>query len=267
MIDYTYQKLLADILTNGQTIKGRNSEVIRLTNLIAKFTSTPLISVRKTAWKNALREFEWFLSGSNNINDLHEKVRHWWEPWADKKTGIINYNYGHQFRNSHGTHGDGIDQISKLIYNLQIDPFSRRNIITTWNTVDMLSPFCPITNCHGSLIMTSVNQDKTLHLTMVQRSADMILGVPHNWIQYWAFLLWLSNKTNLNVGSLTWIGHDCHIYNEHINVAKRIVKEESEKIVTPKLVYNLSSSEFKTNDFILDGKYTPYLNEKVKMIV
>ena len=35
---------------------------------------TPLISVRKTAWKQALQEMEWFLSGSDNIGHLPAAV-------------------------------------------------------------------------------------------------------------------------------------------------------------------------------------------------
>ncbi len=56
-----------------------------------------MISIRKTSWKSALREFAWFLSGSNKISDLHESVRDWWAPWVDKFTQRVEFNYGHAF--------------------------------------------------------------------------------------------------------------------------------------------------------------------------
>lgn len=262
MIDLEFKWLLDFILTNGEEIETRNSKVKRSTNLIQTFYETPLVSIRKTAWKNALREMEWFMSGSCNINDLHESVRHWWQPWANNRGDILN-NYSMQFRN----YTDHLfDQIQYLIEGISKHPYSRRNVITTWNTEEMDRPQTPITNCHGTLIQCFVNEGNELEMTMYQRSADMVLGVQHNWIQYWALLLWLAHRTGREVGSLTWIGGDCHIYSEHYEIAREIASNKS-SCVTPKLVYEPSSEQFKANDFSLNSTYSPVITRKVKMIV
>ena len=136
------------------------------------FKSTPLVSTRRTAWLNALREWEWFMSGSNDINNLHEKVHHWWQPWADKE-GYINYNYSAQFRGAMGsaldTRGSPIelDQIKYLQDAIKNHPYSRRSVITTWNAADMTALDCSITNCHGTVIQAFVEpEDNSLHLTI-----------------------------------------------------------------------------------------------------
>lgn len=261
-INKTYQNMILNIMSLGDEIQGRNSITKRLNSLQATFTSTPLISIRSTAWKNAIREFEWMLSGSSNINDLHNNVKHWWEPWADDE-GEITFNYGKQFRSFEGSSSE-MDQIQYLIDNIKNNPYSRRNVITTWNTTEMT--MAPIANCHGSLITATVDSKDKLHLTMVQRSADMILGVPHNWVQYWAFLLYLAHHCNKNIGSFHWYGVDCHIYKDHYQVANKIINTNSD-IDSPKLIYTPTSKEFKADDFSLDSKYNSIIKDRIKMVV
>lgn len=267
-IDWDYQWMIHQIMTDGEVVQGRNSEVKKLRNLSLEITSTPLISIRRTAWKNCLREMEWFLSGSNNINNLHGSVRHWWKPWADER-GFVPNNYAVQLRNFHGKF-NSVDQVQYLIESVKDEPTSRRNVITTWNTADMLNPNTLITNCHGSLIVADVDNDNKLHLTMIQRSADMMLGVPHNMLQYWAFLMYLAHQTGREVGSLHWQGVNCHIYKAHYDAANEIsdkIKNTDKKIITPNLIYTPTSDEFKADDFSLDKEYEPVIKSSLELIV
>src|SRR5690606_26897284 len=126
--------------------------------------------------------------GSEDIKDLHPSVRPWWEPWANIE-GQVLFNYSDQFRAFAGTDGRVVDQIEYLIDGIKNHPYSRRNVITTWNAADMTNPACPITNCHSTVTQAFVNPDNSLHLVTYQRSVDVICGLPHNWIQYWSFLL------------------------------------------------------------------------------
>jgi len=233
------------------------------------FTQTPLVTVRRTAWKNALREFEWFLSGSNNINDLDKKVHSWWKPWADND-GFIPNNYSRQLRNFFGI-SNSVDQVEYMIDTLTNDPGSRRNVITTWNTADMLDANTPITNCHGTVIQAFVEpSNDSVHLTMYQRSCDMVLGVPHNWIQYWALMLYLSHRSGRKPGTFTWIGGDCHVYPNHEPDVKEMANKLNPKKGTyeiPNLIYKPTSKKFKADDFSLDIKYKPLYLKSLKMTV
>ncbi len=266
-INEKFAGLLDQILVTGSEVNTRNSITKRVRNQMVSFNQTPLVSVRKTSWRNALREMEWFLSGSSNIDDLHPKVQHWWEPWADGY-GAVDNNYGAQFRGACGYTTQFFDQIKYTIDTLKGHPNSRRNVITTWNTADMVHKDTPIPNCHGTVIQMFVEPDDSVHMTMYQRSGDMVVGVPHNWIEYWALLQYFSHQCGKEVGSFTWIGGDCHIYKDHYSIAETIVKSvRDQAIPTAELVYKPTSDTFKHEDFSLTEVYTPFIKESVKMVV
>jgi thymidylate synthase len=271
-VDNKYRRLINKVRFGGIAVKTRNSGCVRITGYISKFDSTPLVCLRRTAWKNCLREWEWFMSGSNNIKHLHESVRPWWQAWADK-WGYINYNYSEEFRKWTMVDDQGqlasFDQIQHLIDGIRNHPYSRRNVITTWNTAHTNASDCPITNCHGTMIQCFVrptDNGEMLDLCTYQRSCDLIVGVPHNWFQYWAFLVWLAHRTGKLVGELKWIGGDVHIYDAHADLAVRIAHGKITQ-EPPQLLYKPSSDEFKAEDFTLDREYTPTIDEKAQMIV
>lgn len=270
LINEIYSDLIWRCLMTGQEITTRNSQVRRNPLESFEFSSTPLVCLRKTAWRNAIREWEWFMSGSSNINDLAESVRPWWSPWADED-GYVHNNYSAQFRTSFGKNRM-CDQIEYLVEGVKTHPFSRRNVITTWNTADMVDKETPITNCHGTVIQAFVNPNNTLDLFTYQRSVDVICGLPHNWIQYWAFLQWLSHRTGRSVGKLTWMGGDIHIYSQHLPLARKIIGLPYEGLRgAPDLIYSPPPGEkkvpFRAGDFSLSGEYTPVLTDRAEMVV
>lgn len=125
--------------------------------------------------------------------------------------------------------------------------------ITTTND----NPNTP-TTCHNTCTQFFVRQGK-LHLKTYQRSADMLLGVPHNWVQTWALLVYMANRTGFKVGTMQWTFGDAHIYNEesHLEVASSFIDFAftyggllAKEI---KLEYNPTSLEFLASDFSTIG--------------
>lgn len=280
-----YSQLIEKVMASPVTVTSRGETTRREICLSAVFDSFPLVTTRHTSWKYALLEWEWFMSGSFDINDLCQKVRHWWTPWANGK-GIIPYNYGQQFRRStHYAYGDQwehpygqFDQIAWLVEAVKTHPFSRRNVITTWNTGEMAQPDCPITNCHGTVIQVfgryqhgetpqpHTNSPVVVDMVMYQRSCDLILGVPHNWVQYWAFLLWLANRTGTKPGKFYWQGGDVHVYEKHYGVANEIVAN-TVRNHKPDLIHWSYGGDFKADDFRTNGVFPPAVHAKVEMVV
>lgn len=266
MTDLVYGSLLSRLLSDGSEVTTRNSRCRRLRCVPVTFASTPLVCVRATAWKNALRELEWFLSGDgDDFKFCPEQVRPWWQPWVNKE-GRIPFNYGHQLRGESGV--NDYDQIAYLLNGVKSHPFSRRNLISTWDTEDMADPECPITNCWGTVLQAFVEPaDDTLHLVTYQRSADAVCGVPHNWLQMWGFLLWLAHRTGRAVGSLQWVGGDVHLYEVHEDLAGRIVAAVDPHRDCPELVYEPTSEDFRADDFSLSRRYDPDIRERAEMVV
>ena len=263
--DVQYVNMISQILSDGYPIKTRNSLVSRLYGISLKFNTTPLISIRKTSWKLTLREWEWFMSGSKHIADLHPSVHHWWAPWVNTR-GEVPANYSRQFRYFYGEH-HVIDQIQMLIDGIKNHPNSRRNVITTWNTADMVHPDTPITNCHNTMTQAFVTNNR-LDLVTYQRSVDVICGLPHNLIQMWAFLLWLAHRTNTQPGYLQWIGGDVHVYEAHQRLAAKMVNGLGHiDNDAPELVYQSSGEDFKADDFSLSKEYKPIFTDRAEMVV
>jgi thymidylate synthase len=258
MADREYLDLLTKIRDHGAPVVTRNAPVRRVFAHSVRFTRTPLVCLRKTAWRLALREMEWALSGSDNISDLHESARHWWRPWADR--------YGRQLRDFAGHGGRSADQIIDLLGGLILHPYSRRNVVTTWNSADMTAPETPITNCWWTVLQAFVEPDSALHLVTYQRSADVVVGLPANWLQSWAFLMWLAHSAGLDVGSLTWLGGDVHVYDCHAPVVAEILAADPDPD-PPRLVYRPSGDAFRADDFALDRPYNPKVLTRAEMVV
>lgn len=128
------------------------------------------------------------------------------------------------------------------------------------------------TTCHTTIAHFHVSQDHYLSFYSYQRSADMLLGVPHNWIQSWAFLLWLSEQTNKIPGKMIWGFGDAHIYQEesHLSVLNQIIvlRDEPVKDNSFRLVYNgKRGDEFKACDFEIIGAIpTPVVSGRPKLL-
>jgi thymidylate synthase len=275
--DLTYAFLLQDILRFNNVVETRNHSCYCNPFLdTVTFNSLPLITVRKTAWKLALTEMEWFMSG---YRECPEKLSKWWAGQLNHDGEYVD-GYSQQFRESsyfNRKEDDlgGFDQIAYILDGLKNHQHSRRLVMTSWNTGEMANitktnnnPQTPST-CHSTLIQFFVVNGE-LHVKHYQRSADTLLGVPCNWVQHWALLTYFAFHSNLKVGSLTWVFGDAHIYNEesHIEAANQIIKvlmnRNNSGFVEPielNLAYNYSGEldsfgtpRFAAADFTIEGE-------------
>lgn len=268
--DIVYINLINTLTIKGELVPSRNGNTYRVFDLpTVKFDTTPLVSVRKTAWKKAIREMEWFLSGAITCPD---ELLDWWKPQLTNTNCYIN-GYSEQLRHFN----ERYDQIKPLIEGICTHPFSRRHVITTWNPEDMAfitisnnNPLTP-TTCHTTIAQFFVSQDHSLSLHSYQRSADMLLGVPHNWIQSWALLLWLCEQTDTFPGKMLWTFGDAHIYREpsHMKVVDQITSlYHRPPTSSPRLHYaGQKGSEFAASDFEMIGEIpNPVITVKPKLL-
>jgi len=261
-VNKTYSSLLVEILANGGKVTTRNSDVHSHFNLPnVTFNSPPLVTVRKTAWKKALREMEWFLSGDEKCPD---ELLDWWDGQLDADGNLVS-GYGEQLKSStfydwRVEEHNFFDQIEFIQDALKSNPNSRRLLMTAWNAGEMAhitetndNPNTP-TCCHSIIVQFFVRNGE-LSMKTYQRSADMLLGVPHNWIQSWAMLMWFAHHAGLKVGTMTWMWGDAHIYDEesHLETARKIIDATYHQDVNIEMVYAPTTTEFKASDFEIVG--------------
>lgn len=291
-----YLALVQDIITNGDRVENERTGVGTLSvhGRTLRFDlsdgTVPLLTTKRVPWKSVAGELLWFLSGSSNIRPLlQEKVTIWSEwPHANyiKKTGStisvrefeakiladaafaekwgdLGPVYGVQWRRWKGSDGKVYDQIGKLVHDLKHNPGSRRLLFHAWNVAEVEQMALP--PCH--LLYQCHVAEGRLSMSLYQRSCDTALGVPFN-IASAAFLVhMLAQQTGLKPGSLFWVGHDVHLYLNHLDpIAGQLDR-------TPRSFPKLSFSRhpeslfnYKRSDFVIQG-YEPDPSIKMEVAV
>jgi len=118
-----------------------------------------------------------------------------------------------------------MDQMNKVIYDLKVNPFSRRIMTTTWNPSDLsrmnLEP-CAYSMTYN--VTQNPGDDKlTLNAILNQRSQDMLAANNWNIVQYSVLLHMLAQVCDMKVGKLLHVIADCHIYDKHIPMIKELI--------------------------------------------
>ena len=272
-----YLELLDYILQHGEDRGDRTG-----TGVISSFghqirfnlaDGFPAVTTKSLAWKGVVSELLWFLEGSDDERRLAEirfkkdrseltdlsKFSTIWTDNADNQGVELGYEntettkklgpvYGVQWRD-----WGGVDQIKKLINDLQSNPNGRRRILSAWNVEKIDSMALP--PCH---VMSQfyISKSGRLSCQMYQRSADMFLGVPFNIASYALLQSILANILNLTPGEFVHTFGDAHIYKNSIDQVKEQLSREPKKL--PKLVMpNIDSidslNNYSVDDFVLDG--------------
>lgn len=228
--DETYKALVQRILTEGERREDRTG-----TGTLSVFghqmrfdlrAGFPLLTTKRVHFKSIREELLWFLRGDTNVKWLNDHGVTIWDEWADED-GNLGPVYGKQWRSWEASDEDSlqglvtIDQIEQVIESIQIDPFSRRHIVSAWNPADL--PDMALPPCH-MMFQFYVHADENgdperLSCHLYQRSGDVFLGVPFNIASYALLTHLIADRSGLEVDSLVHTIGDAHLYLNHIEQA------------------------------------------------
>ena len=229
-LDLPYLRLVRDILDYGDSHQDRTGVgTLSLFGQSCRYDLRerfPLLTCRKVPWRWTVEELRWFLSGSTNAKDLEDRGVMWWKSWGDPETRELGPTYGRMWREYPNKHETFVDQWENLLKGLGDDPDSRRHIVTLWHPAH--SPYCSLPPCHGIALQFKISTDdrgiKRLHSLMLQRSADVILGVPINIASYSLLTCAIAEYLGINPGVFTHFMGDAHIYKNHVDVARELLE-------------------------------------------
>jgi thymidylate synthase len=213
----------------------------------------PLVTTKKCHLRSIIHELLWFLKGDTNIRYLKENGVSIWDEWADDK-GELGPIYGYQWRSWPAPDGRHIDQIQRVLDDLNNNPDSRRIIVSAWNVADLdrmaLAP------CHA--FFQFYVADGRLSCQLYQRSADLFLGVPFNVASYALLTLMMAQVTGLKPGDLVHTLGDAHIYLNHFDQVNEQLSREPRALPSMKLNPEVKDLfAFRFEDFALEG-YDPH---------
>ncbi|MDR1113352.1 MAG: thymidylate synthase [Bacteroidales bacterium] len=213
----------------------------------------PLLTTKKVHLRSIIHELLWFLQGDTNIKYLKDNKVTIWDEWADEQ-GNLGPIYGKQWRSWSNGDGTDIDQISRLITQIQQEPDSRRLMICAWNVADI--PKMALPPCHV-LFQFYVNNGE-ISCQLYQRSADVFLGVPFNIASYSLLLMMIAQVCELKPKTFIHTFGDAHIYANHLEQVKLQLSRTPKSLPEMKLNPDVQSLfDFKYEDFQLEN-YEPY---------
>lgn len=223
-----YLDLLATIMANGVDKSDRTGTGTRsIFSYEMRFNLSegfPLLTTKKLHIRSIIYELLWFLNGDTNIKYLNDHGVSIWNEWADE-AGDLGPVYGKQWRRWQTTDGQVIDQIAHLIHNIKTNPDSRRLIVCAWNVGEVTQMALPPCHC---LYQFYVAQGR-LSCKLIQRSADVFLGVPFNIASYALLTHMVAQQCDLDVGEFIWSGGDVHIYHNHFDQVNEQLKRKPGK--------------------------------------
>lgn len=202
----------------------------------------PILTIRKTAFKNCLDEILWiWQKKSNNVHDLHSHI---WDAWADE-TGSIGKAYGYQLAKKSIYPEGEFDQVDRVLFDLKNNPASRRIMTNIYNFEDLHEMH--LYPCAYSMTF-NVSGD-TLNGILNQRSNDMLTANNWNVLQYSLLLMMFAQVSGLKAGTLIHAISDAHLYDRHIDLVKEVMEKPQHK--APKLKMDTSIKNF--YDFTVDS--------------
>lgn len=232
-----YQDLLRSILEHGTAHEDRTGVgTLSHFGYQTRFDlreGFPIVTTKKVPFRWVAEELFWFLSGDTNEASLRARGVDIWQEWADiehtsrfgREAGDLGPIYGYLWRSfgGHYPERDGVDQIARLIREIEKNPNSRRLIVTGWDPRECDRVALP--PCH-TLFQFKVEEERTLHCQLYQRSADAFLGVPFNISSYALLTHMVAHVSGLEAGEFIYTLGDYHIYKNHLEQVEEILRRE-----------------------------------------
>jgi thymidylate synthase len=234
-----YHDILRSIIEHGTEHKDRTGVgTISHFGFQTRFdlrAGFPIVTTKKVPFRWIAEELFWFLSGDTNEMNLRSTGVDIWKEWADaehtqrfgREPGDLGPVYGYLWRSfgGHYPERDGVDQIARLLNEIEANPNSRRLIVSGWDPRECDNVDLP--PCH-TLFQFKVEQAQVpvLHCQLYQRSADAFLGVPFNISSYALLTHLVAHVCGLEVGEFIYTLGDYHIYQNHFDQVRELLSRK-----------------------------------------
>jgi thymidylate synthase len=158
----------------------------------------------------AVAEVVWILGGRNDSEFIN-----YWNPELQKfagKDALYHGAYGYRLRKQFG-----LDQIERAYSALKRNPESRQIVLQIWDSRSDLpredgSPVSEDIPCNVCSLLKV--RDGHLEWTQIMRSNDLLLGTPHNFVQFTVLQEIIAGWLRLGLGEYTHFSDSLHVYED-----------------------------------------------------
>ena len=204
----------------------------------------PVVTTRKSHWRGAIAELLGYLRGYDSAADFRRLGTGSWDANANRNAAWLHNParkgkddmgrvYGVQGRSWRKPDGSALDQLGKIVHNLQQGIDDRGEILTFYNPGEFeLGCLRPCMHTHTFSLL-----EGTLYLTSYQRSCDVPLGLNFNQIQVFTLLALMAQITGHAVGVAYHKLVNAHIYEDQLELL-RTVQLQRQPYAPPRLHIN-----------------------------
>ncbi len=301
--DNQYENLLSNVISHGKQKTSYHAKVQTNKDDGHKYclespgqmlqyylpNGVPITPVRdlSSSYKGAIGEMVGFINGARTLEELMSfgcpKI--FWERWVTKeKCDVWGLAEGDLGPGSYGSiltgmpmlDGRTFNQVSALEKQMLKNPFARTNLITTWYTplamgdAEQGSPRnVVVAPCHGNIIQFDTMDDRTMNMTVYQRSADTPVGLVLNLSEWVAFGMMVAYIANLKFEWYTHFLPNPQIYDIQFEAVEKLLQREARTL--PSLYLRpgreiKSLIDFRKSDFILED-YDPHQKMFIPSVV
>lgn len=227
----------------------------------------PVITERSIAgfWKSAVGELFAFVNGAHTQLELERFKCKWWKAWLTEakcaKRGLEQGDlgpgsYGSAFANFPTNNGGSFNQFEEIIKQMKERPELKTHLITPWipqytirNSDNQQKVV--VAPCHGWIHFRIFGD--MLDMVMWQRSCDVLIGCPSNWVQYSALLIAMAEVLGLVPHEFIHMISDVHIYENQLPWVEEILSRKSHAFPTLTLVNKHKNiQDYRPDDFELN---------------
>lgn len=196
----------------GRQVKAIDGACFRLGTL-------PILNLRDINPLWTCAETVWFMGGRSDAQFMRDFGFKNWDAFTDGTGKVVPSATGLRWRQSHG-----VDQLGEVIRKLDRDPSDRQAVMVSWLPEQDLMRPGPNVPC---LIAWHLHKIwGYLHMTVMQRSADLYFGLPHDILGARLVQEIIAKAVELEPGNLTYVASNAHLYDDQWEAGKEMVARE-----------------------------------------
>lgn len=207
-VDDLLKKVFKEILDNGTEVEPTKGKTKELSGVLLKLTN-PLGRLSRTEGKgtifSCLGELLWYLSGSNQLDQIQYYIQHYHQYSDDGKT--IFGGYGPKLFGADG-------QIPSVIRALQERGSTRKAVVQLFSSSDIKAPHKDIP-CTCTLQFLVREGKLSLYTTI--RSNDAFKGLPHDIFAFTMLQELTARKLGIPMGEYGHYVTSLHIYMDDLD--------------------------------------------------